>query len=243
MAAGTINTVVGSGTLITFPTLLAFGYPPVMANISNAVGLIPGSVSGAVGYRRELEGQRGRILRLGSGTLIGAVLGAVLLLVLPASAFDAIVPALIGLAVLLVAGQPWISRWVARRHEETGGVPHHGAIFVWPLIFLVGAYCGYFGAAQGVMLMAVLGAGLDDDLQRVNALKNVLSALGLIFSCAIFVVVAREHIDWGVVALLAVGSTIGGQIGASVGRKLPPVALRCLIITVGTVAVAALLFG
>ena len=120
VAAGTINTVVGSGTLITFPTLLAFGVPPVTANVSNTIGLVPGTVTGAWGYRRELSGQRSRVLRLGAASLVGGVVGAVLLLVLPAGAFEAIVPALILLGVLLVIAGPRLSKWVARRAEERG---------------------------------------------------------------------------------------------------------------------------
>src|SRR5690606_8739884 len=140
MAAGTINTIVGSGTLITFPTLLAFGVPPVTANVSNTIGLVPGSLSGAIGYRRELGGQRSRVLRLLSASVLGGLAGAALLLVLPASAFEAVVPALILLGFALVVAGPRISRWVAARHEATGGLPHHGAWWVWPAILLAGVY-------------------------------------------------------------------------------------------------------
>ena len=178
VAAGTINTVVGSGTLITFPTLLAFGVPPVTANVSNTVGLVPGTLSGTIGYRRELSGQRDRVLRLAVASLTGGVIGAVLLLVLPASAFSAIVPVLILLGCVLVLFQPRISAWVARRHEESGGLSEHGAWWVWPLVLLTGVYGGYFGAAQGVLLMAILGIGVPETLQRLNATKNVLAAAG-----------------------------------------------------------------
>jgi uncharacterized protein len=147
VAAGTINTVVGSGTLITFPTLLALGVPPVTANVSNTVGLVPGSLSGAVGYRRELAGQRARLLRLASASVLGGIVGAVLLLVLPSSAFDAIVPVLIGIGVLLVVTGPAIQRRVAARHEARGGIPDHGAVWVWPAVAGAGVYGGYFGAA------------------------------------------------------------------------------------------------
>lgn len=243
VAAGTINTVVGSGTLVTFPTLLAFGVPPVTANISNAIGLVPGSVSGAVGYRRELVGQRDRVLRLASATLIGATLGALLLLVLPSAAFDTIVPALILLGLVLVILQPRISRAVASRHAATGGLPPNGARWVWPAIGGVGVYCGYFGAAQGVLCMAVLGIGVDDELQRLNAVKNVLAALGNGVAGVVFVVAAFGQVDWLLVALIAVGATIGGQIGATWGRKLPAPALRALIVVVGTAALVKLLVG
>lgn len=237
--AGLINTVVGSGTLITFPTLLAIGIPPVSANISNGLGLIPGSVSGAIGYRRELAGQKGRVLRLASGTVIGAAVGAVLLLVLPASAFEAVVPLLIGLAVVLVLLQPRISRWVQARHAHLGGVPEHGAGWLWPVVSLIGVYCGYFGAAQGVMLMAALGSGIDDDLQRLNGVKNILGGIGLGVSSVIFLLVAFDQIDWLVVLLIAIGSTIGGVLGAAVGRRLSPTVLRWVIAVVGTAALVS----
>lgn len=243
VAAGTINTVVGSGTLVTFPTLLAFGVPPVTANISNAIGLVPGSVSGAYGYRRELAGQRGRILRFASATLIGATAGALLLLVLPSAAFRAIVPVLILLGLVLVVLQPRISRAVARKHAGLGGLPANGAGWVWPSILGVGVYCGYFGAAQGVLCMAVLGAGVDDTLQRLNGVKNVLAALGNGVAGLVFVIAAFGTIDWRIVALIAVGSTIGGQLGASWGRKLPAPALRALIVVVGSVALVRFLVG
>jgi uncharacterized membrane protein YfcA len=241
VAAGTINTVVGSGTLITFPTLLAFGIPPVTANVSNTVGLVPGSVSGAIGYRRELVGQRARVLRLSVASLIGGTAGAVLLLVLPAEAFAAIVPALILLGLVLVVLQPRISAWVAKRHDATGGMPYHGTWWVWPGVALTGVYGGYFGAAQGVLLMAVLGTGVDEDLQRLNAVKNVLAAVVNAIAGLIFIVVA--DVDWWVVLLIGVGSVIGGQIGATVGRRLPSTALRVVIVLVGVVALTVFLLG
>ncbi|MCW2845734.1 MAG: hypothetical protein JWN22_3650 [Nocardioides sp.] len=241
LAAGTINTVVGSGTLITFPTLLAFGIPPVTANVSNTVGLVPGSVSGAIGYRRELEGQRSRVLRLCVGSLIGGLAGGLLLLVLPDGAFTAIVPALILLGLVLVVFQPRISAWVDRRHEAAGGLPHHGAWWVWPAVLLAGVYGGYFGAAQGVLLMAVLGIGVDESLQRLNAVKNVLAAVVNGIAGLLFIVVA--DVDWRIVALIGVGSVIGGQLGATVGRRLPSAVLRVFIVVVGVVALATFLLG
>ncbi|GAA4716807.1 sulfite exporter TauE/SafE family protein [Nocardioides conyzicola] len=241
IAAGTINTVVGSGTLITFPTLLAFGIPPVTANVSNTIGLVPGSVSGAIGYRRELAGQRSRILRLSLASLIGGTAGAVLLLVLPDDAFAAIVPALIVLGLVLVVCQPRISAWVAARHEATGGMPHHGTWWVWPGVLATGVYGGYFGAAQGVLLMAVLGTGIDDSLQRLNGVKNILAATVNAIAGLIFAVVA--DVDWWVVLIIGIGSVIGGQIGATVGRRLPPVGLRITIVVVGTVALAVFLLS
>jgi uncharacterized membrane protein YfcA len=237
LAAGTINTVVGSGTLITFPTLLAFGVPPVTANVSNTIGLVPGVASGVWGYRRELEGQRGRALRLGSASIIGGAIGAVLLLSLPDSAFSAIVPALIVVGLLLVVLQPRISAWVDARHE--GARAANGPWWVWPAVLLSGVYGGYFGAAQGVIIMGVLGIGIAETLQRLNGLKNVLAGLVNGIAGLIFALVA--DVDWTVVLLLAVGSVIGGQVGATVGRRLPPLVLRVVIVVIGLVALAVFL--
>jgi hypothetical protein len=241
VAAGTINTVVGSGTLITFPTLLAFGIPPVTANVSNTIGLVPGSISGAIGYRRELVGQRSRVLRLSVASLVGGLAGGVLLLVLPADAFEAIVPVLILLGCVLVVLQPRISAWVAARHDAAGGIPHHGAWWVWPGVLLTGVYGGYFGAAQGVLLMAVLGIGVDESLQRLNAVKNVLAAIVNGVAGLLFIAVA--DVDWRVVALIAVGSVVGAQVGATVGRRLPGGVLRVVIVVVGVVALVSFLLG
>jgi uncharacterized membrane protein YfcA len=239
VAAGTINTVVGSGTLITFPTLLAFGVPPVTANVSNTVGLVPGSMSGVVGYRRELAGQRSRVLRLGSASLLGGVAGALLLLVLPSSAFDSIVPALILLGVLLVVFGPRIQRAVASRAEARGGIPDHGVWWVWPAVVVAGVYGGYFGAAQGVLLMAILGIGVADSMQRHTATKNVLALVVNAVAAVVFIAVAE--IDWTVAGLIALGSVVGGQVGAGVGRRLPPNLLRAVIAAVGIVALVVLL--
>jgi uncharacterized membrane protein YfcA len=242
VAAGTINTVVGSGTLITFPTLLAFGIPPVTANVSNTVGLVPGSLSGAIGYRRELDGQQSRLVRLGSASLVGGIAGAVLLLVLPAKAFEMIVPVLIGLGCVLVVFQPRISGWVALRAEARGREVHpHGALWVWMLVLLAGVYGGYFGAAQGVLLMAILGVGLQESMQRNNATKNVLALLVNLVAAVVFILVPHlgwpvAHVDWAVAGVIAVGSVIGGQIGAHVGRRLHPTLLRVVIVLVGVVA-------
>jgi uncharacterized membrane protein YfcA len=241
IAAGTINTVVGSGTLVTFPTLLAVGLPSVTANVSNTLGLVPGSLSGAIGYRRELAGQRQRLLQLGSASILGGITGAVLLLVLPAAAFKSIVPVLIGIGLLLVIFQPAISRRVAAR-AETRGVerPEHGGLWVWVLVFGTGVYGGYFGAAQGVLLMAVLGIGLTETMQRNNATKNVLAMLVNLVAAIVFVF--RAEMNWTAVALIAVGSVIGGQVGASVGRRLPGWALRGFIVVVGIAALIQLIF-
>lgn len=250
--AGTINTVVGSGTLITFPTLLAIGVPPVTANISNNIGLVPGSAAGAVGYRRELEGQRSRVLRLLVASLVGGLVGAGLLLVLPPDAFEAVVPALILLGVALVVLGPRLSASVAKRAEarEAAGLPpaRDGAWWVWPAVLLTGVYGGYFGAAQGVLLMAFLGIGINESLQRLNGVKNVLAAAVNAIAGLVFVVVTElglfgidSRIDWSIVLLIGLGSVVGGFLGASIGRRLPAGVLRAVIVVVGLVAVTVIL--
>jgi uncharacterized membrane protein YfcA len=236
VAAGTINTVVGSGTLITFPALLAVGYPPVTANVSNTIGLVPGSVSGAWGYRDMLEGQRGRAIRLGAASVTGGITGAILLLELPASYFKAIVPAFIVIALVLIVLQPRLSERMRRRRAAA---PPHGGPWTSVGVYLAGVYGGYFGAAQGILLISILGLTLPDDLQRINALKNVLAALVNGVAGAIFVFVA--HVAWLPVALIAGGSVVGGQIGARVGKRLPDAALRAIIVVVGVVAIVRLL--
>jgi uncharacterized protein len=228
---------VGSGTLITFPVLLSVGLPPVSANVSNTLGLAPGSFVGAWGYRRELAGQRQRATQLGSASLLGGVIGAVLLLSLPAGAFKAIVPVLIVLALLLVVLGPRISGWLADS-------PHTQQTHVTPLLWAVtlgaGVYGGYFGAAQGVLLMGFLGLLLAESLQRQNALKNVLAGLVNAVAAVVFVISGTE-VDWAAAGLVAAGSIIGGLIGARVGRRLPPTVLRGVIVVVGVVAIVKLL--
>ena len=233
--AGAINTIVGSGTLVTFPVLLAVGYGPVVANVSNTLGLVPGSVSGAIGYRAELAGQRRRAFVLLSASLLGGITGAVLLLSLPSSAFETIVPVLIGLALVLVVLQPRLSRALAARGGH--GRPHGGPL-LWGGVFGTGVYGGYFGAAQGVILLALLGITIPEDIQRLNALKNVLAALVNGVAAAIFVVVA--DVAWLPALLLAVGSAAGGQLGARVGRSLSPAVLRGVIVVVGLAAIVQL---
>ena len=236
--AGGINTVVGSGTLVTFPVLLAIGYPPVVANVSNTVGLVPGSVSGAIGYREELVGQRGRVLRLGTASVLGGIAGGVLLLTLPAAAFEAIVPVLIAVALALVVFQPRLSRALADR--RTRARPHGGPL-LWVGIFGTGVYGGYFGAAQGIILLALMGIAIpDEDLQRLNALKNVLAALVNGVAAVLFIAVAE--VAWEPALVLAAGAVVGGQIGARVGRRLSPALLRGVIVIVGVAAIVQIVF-
>jgi uncharacterized protein len=239
IVAGTINTVVGSGTLFTFPVLLAFGYPPVTANVSNTVGLVPGSVAGAVGYREELRGQRRRGTPLAIASVLGGIIGAILLLSLPASAFKAIVPAFIAIALVMIVLQPRLSRALAARRDRPRGPERAGPVGT-AATFASGMYGGYFGAAQGILLLAILGLSLEgEDLQRINALKVVLA--GLVNLVAGIVFVFSAHIAWLPALLIAVGSVIGGILGARYGRRLPPPALRALIVAVGIFAIVRLL--
>ncbi len=235
IAAGTINTVVGSGTLITFPTLLAFGYAPVTANVSNTIGLVPGSASGTIGYRAELTGQRDRVILLGSAAVCGGVLGSILLLVLPASAFKAIVPFFIALALVLIVAQKQINRVLGDRRRAHGeGVPPGGIVGA----FACGIYGGYFGAAQGILMMSVLGLSINDTLQRLNAVKVITTGLTNLVAGVVFVIAA--HVAWDVAGLIAGGSIIGGVLGSRYGRRLPPAALKALIVVVGIIAIIRL---
>jgi uncharacterized membrane protein YfcA len=236
LAAGMMNTIVGAGSLITFPTLLALGYAPVTANVSNTVGILWGSVSGAIGYRRELRGQRRRVLVLGSASLMGGIVGGVLLLTLPSSVFRGVVPVLILVACGLVIIQPTLSRWVADRRRKP---VEHGGAALYIGIFVTGVYGGYFGAAQGVILLALLGIFISDDLQRLNGVKNVLAMIANGVAAVLFVFAA--HVVWEVAALIAVGSVVGGQVGAHVGRRLSAKVLRVVIVAVGLVAALRLL--
>ncbi|WP_323748034.1 sulfite exporter TauE/SafE family protein [Catenulispora rubra] len=256
MAAGTINTVVGSGTLVTFPTLLAFGYTPVVANVTNTVGLVPGSLSGIHGYRAEIAEFRAlggrRLTRLVLASMLGAALGALLLFLLPAKAFKAIVPALIALALVLIIVQPRLAKRIAaRRAARESATVADGAAQGWGVLLAVfgsGMYGGYFGAAQGVLLMAILGLTYSDRLQVLNGVKNVLACVVNAIAAVVFIAVGAlglggsQHpsVRWGAALAIAVGALVGGQIGASVGRRLPPKVLRGLIVVVGLVAIGSM---
>jgi len=234
IAAGTVNTIVGSGSLITFPTLLAIGYPPLLANVTNNFGVLPGSFSGLIVSRVELRGQRQRLVRLAVGSLLGGIAGAVLLLRLPESVFDGVVPVLILLACALVAIQPRITSAVRRRGRPIG----HGAVLLWAAVLLTGVYGGYFGAAQGVILVAVLGVFVDEDLPRLNAAKNVLAGMANLAAAIVFAL--TTDVAWHAALAIAVGAAIGGQFGPRIGRRLPPAAYRGVIVVVG-VAVSVVL--
>jgi len=234
VAAGGVNAVVGAGTLVTFSTLVAIGIPPLTANVSNTVGLAAGSVASSVGYRPELGQQRQRIRRLLPASILGGIVGAGLLLVLPESTFDAVVPVLVLTGVVLVFVQPRL----AKRLETPHDVSRHGNGWVWLGVCLTGVYGGYFGAAQGVLLIALLGTFVDAHLHRVNALKNLLAAA--VNTVAAVVFIFAGSVDWVIAVLLIVGSTIGGYLGAHFGRRLPAVALRWFIAVIGLVAVVLL---
>ncbi|GAB3206486.1 hypothetical protein SAMN02745673_04303 [Marinactinospora thermotolerans DSM 45154] len=235
IGAGGINAVVGSGTLFTFPVLLALGYPPVVATVSNSIGLAPGSLTGAIGYRRELAGQRTRILRFGAMSFLGAITGCVLLLTLPEEVFTFVVPVLILLACTLIIAQPRINAWMRRRRPSR---PNGGPLL--PLgVYGAGAYGGYFAAAQGIVLIGLLGSALDDDIQRINALKNALTSIVNGTAAVFYMIFANP--SWPVVGLIAGGAIVGGYLGAKVGRRLKPLALRILVVVIGLTAAVQLL--
>nr|WP_218847067.1 sulfite exporter TauE/SafE family protein [Psychromicrobium silvestre] len=233
--AGTINSVVGSGTLVTFPVLVALGYAPVVASISNATGLIAGNAAGAWGYRKELTGLGGQVLRLLPASVLGGIVGAWLLLHLPESVFGLVAPILIVIALLMVIFQPRLQHWVARRREAGLGDRRHAVALVLA-VFLIGIYGGYFVAAQGILLVAAMGILLNGSLQAANAMKNVL-VLGVNLVAAVsYLIFAFDRIAWPVVAVIAVTSTIGGFLGAKIGRRLKPAVLRTVIVLLGLVA-------
>lgn len=239
VGAGAINAIVGSGTLITFPTLVALGYPPVTSTMSNAVGLVAGGVSGTWGYRRELRGQWHRLRWQIQGSLLGALAGAWLLLHLPEKVFIAIVPVLLITALILVVAGPSIQAWARQRSEKAGRSLDHitrGRMATLVMgTFLVGVYGGYFTAAQGILLIAVMGALLPEDMQRMNAAKNLLSLIVNVVAAVAYTLVACDRISWAAAGLIAVGSLLGGFLGAHYGRRLSPNALRAVIVIVGMI--------
>jgi len=241
-AAGGINAVVGSGTLVSFPVLLAVGLPPVSATISNSLGLIAGNLSGSIGYRRELRGQRRLLLRLVPASVLGALTGAFLLLHLPPSTFEAVVPVLIGIAVVLVAVQPAVQRRLPARRDADSAAPVRGgrlaALFAGA--YATGTYGGYFAASQGVLQIGIFGLLLHESLQRLNAIKNVLTLTVNTVAAGAYVVVATDQVDWWAAGLLALGSLVGGGVSARYGRRLPAAVLRAAIVVLGVVAIVVL---
>lgn len=244
-AAGAINALVGSGTLITFPTLVALGYPPVTSTMSNAVGLVAGGVSATWGYRAELDGQWDRLRWQVPASLAGAALGAYLLLHLPEQVFIEVVPALLVLALLLVVSGPRIQSWARRKAEAQGRSAEHVSPMRMALLvlgtFAVGVYGGYFTAAQGILLVGVMGALLPESMQRMNAAKNLLALVVNVVAALGYTLVASERISWSVAAIIAASSLVGGLIGARYGRRLSPNALRSTIVVVGLIGLYRLL--
>lgn len=224
VVAGTVNTIAGAGSLLTFPALLAAGLPPLSANVTNCLGMVPGGISGAYGMRDQLQGQRATVLRWCLWAAVGSLLGAGLLLALPSSAFDRIVPVLVGAAGVLVLLQPV----VVRRTRRANG---HVSRATGPTIAGVAVYSGYFGAAQGVMFIGALGIVAPQPLPRTNAVKNVLSFTGNGAAGVVYAIAAP--VDWTAALLLAVGSACGGPLGAALSRRIPAGPLR-----VGIAAIA-----
>jgi uncharacterized protein len=241
LAAGAINAVVGSGTLITYPTLVALGFPPVTSTMSNAVGLVAGSVSGTWGYRRELDGQWNRLRWQLPASVAGGILGAWLLLHLPEKVFIEVVPVLLIIALLLVVLGPRIQAWARDRAERAGrstdDVSTRRMAALVASTFAIGVYGGYFTAAQGILLVGAMGALLPESVQRMNAAKNLLALVVNIVAALAYTSVAFGRISWAAAGLIAVGSLIGGWIGAHYGRRLSPTALRTAIVVVGLIGV------
>jgi len=240
LGAGILTSTVGVASLLSFPVLIALGLPPVVANASNTLGLLPAAMSGSFGYRRELrEVNRPTTLAVILTCAIGAIGGAVLLLALPPGVFAAIAPWLILFTCLIVGVQPWITKWLRSRHE----VPHGERTKMTPattfFAALTGVYGGYFGAGAGVMMMAVLGLGLDLDLRIVNALKTLALLAANLVAGLIFLFVADLNLT--VAGLLAAGSVVGGYVGAHIGRRLPATLLRVLIVIAGVVTAVLML--
>jgi hypothetical protein len=241
VGAGAINAVVGSGTLITFPTLVAMGYPPVTSTMSNAVGLVAGSVSGTWGYRRELRGQWNRLRWQLPASLVGAMLGAWLLLHLPERVFIRVVPVLLIIALILVVVGPRIQAWARGRAEKAGrstdDVSPRRMVALVASTFAIGVYGGYFTAAQGILLIGAMGALLPESVQRMNAAKNLVALIVNIVAALAYTLVASDRIDWPAAGLIAAGSLIGGWLGAHYGRQLSPNTLRAAIVVVGLIGV------
>ncbi|WP_094293685.1 sulfite exporter TauE/SafE family protein [Mycobacterium neumannii] len=245
LGAGAINTLVGSGTLITFPTLVALGYPPVTSTMSNAIGLVAGGVSGTWGYRRELRGQWDRLRWQIPASFVGAALGAWLLLNLPETVFEQVVPVLLIAALVLVVVGPRIQSYARARAEAAGQSAEHVSRFQLASVvfatFAVGIYGGYFTAAQGILLIAAMGALLPEGMQRMNAAKNLLSLVVNIVAAVAYTLVAFDRISWAAAGLIAAGSLVGGFLGARYGRRLSPNALRAVIVVVGIIGLYRLL--
>jgi uncharacterized membrane protein YfcA len=233
--AGAVNAIAGGGTLISFPALMAAGLSPITANITSSVGLLAGYASGSMAYREELRGQQGRARGLAVAAGIGGVAGALLLLATPGEAFEEVVPFLVLLASFLLAVQPRVARTLALR----GALPDHPGWQAQLAVGIASVYGSYFGAGLGVILLAVLGLLLADGLQRLNALKGVLSLLVNVAGVGVFVVAAE--VDWLAAALLAVGAVVGAYLGVRLARRLPAQVVRTAVVITGIVVAGVLL--
>ncbi len=242
-----INVVVGSGTLVTFPTLLLFGYPPLVANVSNNIGLVGGGITGTFGYRRELGGRRRELRRLLPASLLGGVTGAVLLLILPDEAFRTIVPVLIAVGLCMVVWGSALQRRAARGRDATADdgrlamLTRSRLVAVLAGVYLLGIYGGYFGAAQGVLIVGLMSVLTSEGIQSITGLKNLLATAVNAIAAVTFLLLSPESVDWTVVALIAAGATAGGVVGARIGRRLPPLLMRALIVVVGVAAIVRML--
>lgn len=236
--AGVFNGVAGGGTLISFPALLALGYPALTANMSSTVGIWPGYLGSVAGFRTEIGDQRAHLRSLVPLTVLGAVVGAALLLTTPSHAFSRIAPWLVLFASLLFALRPLLAKGLARLGHVDGQV-HRPVLFVG--MFLAAVYGGYFGAAMGVIMLAVLGLALPDTLARSNGLRALLSVLANGVAALVFVV--HGGLPWAAVGAIALGCLVGGYAGAVLARRLPVPVMRVLIVCIGLATGIRLLVG
>ena len=237
VAAGSMNSVIGSGGLVTFPALLAFGYSPLVANMTNNMGAIPGAFSGAFVFRHEMKGQWPRIIRLSVMTFLGGLIGAILLLILPEVAFKRIVPVLIAVALVLIIIQPRLKARAVPGQVKT----RRGKVAGEVSIFLTGIYGGYFGAAQGILLMSILGAMFEETIQKLNSVKVMLALSANMAAAVVFIF--HGGVAWKAAGVISAGSFLGGIVGAHIGRRLPSGVYRGFIVLVGFIAIAKLLYS
>ncbi len=235
LVAGAVNAIAGGGSFISFPALVATGLPPVIASLTNTVAMCPGYFGAAIAQRRDLAGQRRRVLMLLPFSVVGGVGGALLLLNLDATAFDRVVPVLLLVATILIAAQDWIRKRLFKG-ERTGRAD------AWAIVpvLIAGVYGGYFGAAMGVIVVAALGIVIDDSLTRVNALKQTVTLAVNVAAATVFIVSGRVH--WPLALTMMAAALVGGLVGGALASRIPARALRIMIVVVGVV-VSALYFS
>ena len=229
-AAGMANALAGGGTLISYPALVALGVPEVVSNITNTVALCPGYVGGALAQRKDLAGQKKRLLMLLPSAVIGGLAGGVLLLYVSAQVFHVLVPFLILLAAILLAVQDRIRDWI-RRHTGHDGTEEKGCRNAAVPTELAAVYGGYFGPGLSVIYLAVLGLFLDDSLTRLNALKQCLS-LATNVAAAVFFLFSGL-ILWPLALVMAAGALLGGAAGGHIAGRIDPARLKWLIVAIG----------